>query len=151
MQPQNNRVIVWVKAQDPYQTVDERELGPDEYEYTEDIYPPEDDDGGFDLEGEREETDEKVKSKSAIFTPLGVIILDENTDMYKLFNFWIGHTNFGLTEDIQKVIEDVPGVEVLHTFTRYRMRVAFAKCFKANKVCHAIKAAIDKYLDTKDQ
>lgn len=147
----NKDIIVWMKASDPYKTVNENDLEEEHVEgFSQGILPPIEDDGHFDLEGERDLPEgNSPKSTSAIFTPLGVIILDENTDTYKLFNFWIGHTNFDLTKGIRAIIARIPGVEVLHVFTRYRMRVAIAKCFKANKVCSEIKKAIDKYLAEK--
>ena len=60
----------------------------------------------------------------------------------KIFNFWVGHTNFDITRNIQQVISSVTGVEILDVFTRYRFRIAVAKAFKDRNVMNDISKAI---------
>lgn len=64
-----------------------------------------------------------------ISTPMGIIPLNDNTASNKIFNFWIGHTNFDITHHIGRVIEDTEGVETLDIFTRYRFRISVGKAF----------------------
>lgn len=40
------------------------------------------------------------KSTRAIMTPLGLIPYNEHTASGKLFNFWMGHTNFNISPSI---------------------------------------------------
>ena len=64
-----------------------------------------------------------------IASPLGLIPYNEHTASSKIFNFWLGHTNFNITETIKTAIEECDGVEILDIFTRYRFRIAVGKCF----------------------
>jgi len=99
----------------------------------------------FDPFGEDEEThsleEEDIdmsmyqqKPVKAISTPMGIIPCTENTASGKIFNFWIGHTNFNITSIIAKTIEEIDGVETLDIFTRYRFRVGIGKAFNESKV-----------------
>jgi len=64
-----------------------------------------------------------------IASPLGLIPYNEHTASGKIFNFWLGHTNFNISLKIKDIIEHCDGVEILDVFTRYRFRVAIGKCF----------------------
>lgn len=74
------------------------------------------------------------KPMKAIATPMGIIPYTENTASSKIFNFWIGHTNFNITQNVSDVIEKTDGVETLDVFTRYRFRIAIGKSFDESKV-----------------
>lgn len=69
-----------------------------------------------------------------IMTPLGVIPMNEHTDPFIQFNFWTGHTTFGITHGLLREIAEVPGVEVVDiaSCTRYRFRVGIGKAFTYN-------------------
>jgi hypothetical protein len=73
-----------------------------------------------------------------IVGPSGVIPLRESNTPSEVFRFWIGHSNFKLSNsDIDK-IKDVNGVEAINVFTRHRFRVAIGKAFDEQLVMVAI-------------
>lgn len=74
------------------------------------------------------------KPLKAIATPMGIIPYTENTASGKIFNFWIGHTNFNISNDVVSTIENTEGVETLDVFTRYRFRIGIGKVFDESKV-----------------
>lgn len=69
-----------------------------------------------------------------IASPLGLIPYNEHTASSKIFNFWIGHTNFNISQKVKQNIELIDGVEILDIFTRYRFRIAIGKCFTDSEV-----------------
>lgn len=73
-----------------------------------------------------------------IATPMGIIPLTENTCSSKIFNFWLGHTNFNITRKVADIIEETDGVETLDIFTRYRFRISVGKAFKDSEVMRDI-------------
>jgi hypothetical protein len=83
-----------------------------------------------------------TKGVKFLFTQFGVIPVDEITNPNKVFNTWIGHTNFDLTKKIEQTIEEVKGVEVLDVLTRYRFRVAVGLMFKDKDVRLKIQDAV---------
>ncbi len=65
----------------------------------------------------------------AIVTSAGVIPICQPNNGSNIFNFWLMHSNFDLT---QKIIDDictVPGVETFDPQTRYRARVGIGQLF----------------------
>ena len=79
-------------------------------------------------------------------TSLGIIPLTEESRPGKVFNFWLGHTNFSITNKMVTIIDDIPGVETLSVFTRYRFRIGIAKLFKDREVLHCVNHRIAAYL-----
>jgi hypothetical protein len=98
------------------------------------------------IESDSDEDDLIIKSKitkiHAISTSMGIIPYNEHTDCTKIFNFWIGHTNFDITKNVSTSIEKIDGVETLDIFTRYRFRVAFGKAFNDRDVMNEINNTI---------
>jgi hypothetical protein len=101
------------------------------------------------------ETEEKlnkdlksIKSNSirVMATPMGIIPVTENTASSKIFNFWVGHTNFNISRKIAQIIEDTNGVETLDVFTRYRFRIAIGKVFTDSNVMKNINDNVYEYL-----
>lgn len=133
-------LIVWEKWVDPF--------GKDTEETKWTNYDHEDDD--HDSE-ELEEHLNKHQNNAikVIATPLGLIPYNEHTAASKIFNFWIGHTNFNISKQIKSILEEAEGVEILDIFTRYRFRIAIGKCFTDSDVMTAIKDKIYQALDTK--
>lgn len=74
------------------------------------------------------------KPLRAIATPMGLIPYTENTASSKIFNFWVGHSNFDLSTGLVNIIEDTEGTETLDIFSRYRFRIAIGKAFDDAKV-----------------
>ena len=79
---------------------------------------------------------------NAMITNMGVIPYNEYTDCTKIFNFWIGHTNFTITKFVSEILENIEGVETLDIFTRYRFRVSFGKAFNERTIISNINTII---------
>lgn len=83
-----------------------------------------------------------------IASPVGLIPYNEHTASSKIFNFWLGHTNFNISEKIKILIEECDGVEILDIFTRYRFRIAIGKCFNDSEIMSFINEKIYALLET---
>lgn len=133
-----NYLIVWEKWKDP--------LGFDE----EDIELDNDIDNEYDNGDENisQQINTKIKKiKCQILnTPFGLIPLNENTASGEIFNFWTGHTNFAITEEIANIIEDTEGVETLNIFTKYRFRIAIGKAFSDSVIMRCINNNVYLFL-----
>jgi hypothetical protein len=86
----------------------------------------------------------------AINTPMGIIPYAEQTASGKIFNFWVGHTNFNITEPVASIIEHCAGTECLDVFTRYRFRVGIGKLFTERDVMADINNRVLAYLESKE-
>jgi hypothetical protein len=132
-----SNLIVWQKWFDPFgedDTVDHDKLPDDHYDKE-------------DLDGEYVDEMESVKQPlRAIATPMGLIPYTENTASGKIFNFWVGHTNFNINSQIVNIIDQIDGVETLDIFTRYRFRIAIGKVFDDARVMKEINDQIYEYL-----
>lgn len=127
--------IIWEKWVDPYG------------ENLDDIEWP-----GFDKENiltdspNDEESVDKEYTKpikiNAMITSMGIIPYNEHTDCSKIFNFWIGHTNFTINKFVADLLEGVDGVETLDIFTRYRFRISFGKAFNERSIIDNINNII---------
>lgn len=82
------------------------------------------------------------KPIKVIASPLGLIPYNEYTASSKIFNFWIGHTNFNISSTVSNIIEETAGVEILDIFTRYRFRIAIGKCFEDSEVMNTINTHV---------
>lgn len=134
----NKPVIIWEKWKDP--------LGFEEENFDSlDGQIPNDYD---DIEDERENIKAKKLRCHLISTPFGMIPVNENTASTSIFNFWSGHTNFGITQIISNIIEDTDGVETLNVFTKYRFRIAIGKAFNDSVVMRKINHNVYQYLKT---
>jgi hypothetical protein len=143
---EETKIILWQKWVNPY------EPPIDEGKQLSDISEEElDDSAHWDSYSEdfEEENEDDPKhnllfhpSTKAMFTPMGMIPLHEKTACTKIFKFWIGHTNFNITQNVASIIEKVDGVEILDIFTRYRFRIAIGKAFKDRNVMQNIQQAV---------
>lgn len=138
----SKNVIVWQKWVDPFgQEEDETEFDPYVGEYF-------DAEEGLDDEDEKElPTDKEImkmnkKAVRVIATPMGIIPVNDNTLSGKLFNFWMGHTNFNITPTVAELIEKTNGVETLDIFTRYRFRISVGKAFDDSEVMRNINTIV---------
>lgn len=138
--------IVWQKWMDPFGSDDEDALIPEDNE------PHFLDDEAI---GQDQKYEDKIDNKHKEFkthavrvmaTPMGIIPITENTASSKIFNFWIGHTNFNITKKVAQIIEDTPGVEALDIFTRYRFRIAIGKVFVDSSVMRDINENVYEHL-----
>ncbi len=96
---------------------------------------------GF-LDTSAEEAETHGQTGPSIVGPMGVIPLHESNLPSKIYNFWMGHTNFDITHEIAHQISLVEGVESLDIFTRYRFRLGIGKIFAEDEVKKAIKREI---------
>jgi len=145
--------IVWEKWQDPFKP----EYSPthetpndfvDQAEFFDDINNNQ---GNTTSEFEpdiEDDTQPQVKKFKALVTPFGIIPYDSAHGIDNIFNFWIGHTNFDITQPICSVIEQTPGVETLDIFTRYRFRIGIGKLFLSGSVLSDVTNRTMEFLDT---
>jgi hypothetical protein len=128
-----NRKIIWEKWEDPFIFPELKEQETTDSDYSE-------------YESEYEDQEEEIEAIEndaiILYSSMGVIPYNEKTPSSKIFNFWIGHTNFDITNSVQELISAVTGVEILDVFTRYRFRIAVAKAFKDRNVMNDISTAI---------
>jgi hypothetical protein len=110
------------------------------------FYTEEDEEEGEHIDAVGEEEFYKRPTK-VIMTPMGIIPYTENTASNKIFNFWVGHTNFNLNLHVCRLIEDAEGVETLDVFTRYRFRIGVGKLFDDKSVMRDINETVYSFLD----
>jgi hypothetical protein len=91
----------------------------------------------------------KSEKNNVLITSMGIIPYNEHTDCCKIFNFWIGHTNFNLSNRVIETLQQIEGVETLDIFTRYRFRVSFGKAFIDREVMNHINNQISLLLNNK--
>lgn len=141
--------IIWEKWMDPFgQDGDEAKWT----DYNNDLDMFHYSGGGGDDENESDEKHiVKIPSNPirVIASPLGLIPYNEHTASSKIFNFWLGHANFNISEKIKSIIENNDGVEILDIFTRYRFRIAIGKCFDDADVMSSISKKIYEKLTNK--
>ena len=100
-------LIVWQKWFDPF--------GEDDMDSLESHSIEDDEDDDIDEDGYMTDSPSN-KPIRAIATPMGLIPYNENTASSKIFNFWVGHTNFSITQEIGTILESLDGVETLDIF-----------------------------------
>lgn len=122
--------VAWVKWVDPLipeEMAEEFEEDFDGYELTRQSFS----DGG-----------ERIKKPhytgAFIYGPLGIVPLQHHNLPSKLYNFWMGHTNFNISSSVADTIEKTEGVETLKVFTRYRFWISIGKCFNQEEVKNEI-------------
>ena len=146
---ENTNRIVWQKWFDPFgeddieaiEAIEENNFDSEETE----VYNGEETE--FDNDLDQEEQTFYKRPTRVVVTPMGMIPYTDNTASSKIFNFWVGHTNFDLTPVIVKKIELIEGVETLDVFTRYIFRVGIGKLFDSAFVMSSIAENIYYYLD----
>jgi hypothetical protein len=138
------RTIIWKKWIDPFDPEDGLDNTEDEEDESED---EEDEthtyrDSYEEMERKHEGGQSKPKhgrpAGPVLVGPMGVIPINENNQPSKVFNFWMGHTNFDIGEEEKDIIEATPGVETLDIFTRYRIRLSVGLAFDEEEVLDEI-------------
>lgn len=131
-------LIVWQKWFDPFGDDDDIEKSIDV-----------ENEGNDSFENDLEVFDDPLIKKplKAIATPMGLIPYTENTASSKIFNFWVGHTNFSISLKIADIIESIDGVETFDLFTRYRFRIGIGKAFDCSRVMKHINDNVYTYLE----
>jgi len=159
----SNYKVVWEKWRDPFGDEELHEVMQDDQQYYEEKFIEENLGEYMEQvsEEEAEKIEEEVEAESreppfqpppikAINTPMGIIPYAEQTASGKIFNFWIGHTNFNITDPIKSIIENCAGTETLDIFTRYRFRIAIGKLFTERDVMADINNRILSYLESRE-
>lgn len=140
-------LIIWEKWVDPFgKDTDESKWT----DYNNDLlyFHQDNNDDDSDLEDEQQPSIKIPNNPiKVIASPLGLIPYNEHTASSKIFNFWLGHTNFNISVKIKNLIENIDGVEILDIFTRYRFRIAIGKCFEDSDVMDTINKTIINYYD----
>lgn len=127
----DENLIIWQKWFDPFGEDDsESKSSIDSLRHNEEEDENEDEEDNFDNANHLY----SKKPLRAIATPMGLIPYTENTASSKIFNFWVGHSNFDLSARVVNIIEDTEGTETLDVFSRYRFRIAIGKAFDDAKV-----------------
>ena len=108
----------WIKFQDPFFPNTNKDNIDDEDCFDNDNDNLED---GFD--------EPHKGNMRVVVTPMGAIPLTEQSSPNKVFNLWVAHTNFNITPEVAKIVENTEGVETLDIFSRYRMRIGIGKMF----------------------
>ncbi len=142
------KFIIWQKYVVPFSSENEVEFpGFDGYkpqEEEDEQIPYEDTDIRIvDMDEMMEESFNKRQAKRMLFTPFGVIPLTDFNNLSKIFDFWVGHTNFNITQKVIHIISRIDGVESLDPMTRYRFRISVGKAYNSAEV----KAEIQDKLD----
>jgi|688.fasta_scaffold92331_5 hypothetical protein len=145
----NNNMIIWEKWRDPFGEND------DDINLDNNIENFIDDNSEYNPYDENEKDSQELLDKNKILakqirviaTPMGVIPVNDNTASGKIFNFWIGHTNFSITKGVFNVIEQNDGVETLDIFTRYRFRIGIGKAFNSTEVKQNIQESVYDYIE----
>lgn len=145
--------IVWEKWQDPFKpdyspTHETPNDFVDQAEFFDDINNNHDNTTSEFESDIEDDTQPQVRKFKALVTPFGIIPYDSAHGIDNIFNFWIGHTNFDITQPICSVIEQTPGVETLDIFTRYRFRIGIGKLFLSGSVLSNVTNRTMEFLDT---
>lgn len=139
MNNKEENLIRWEKWFDPFGSDQEELIDKEDMSLDEEHDNEEEEQQGIKLFNR-----EQIKVMS---TPMGIIPINEHTASSKIFNFWVGHTNFNVTKNIAQIIEETDGVETLDIFTRYRFRIAVGKAFIDSVVMREINKRTYEYLD----
>lgn len=136
--------IGWSKTTDPLKTIDS--IIEEQKLYSLEDIPSEE---SWEDETDQDEDEDEIvpgKNINVLLTSMGGMVLDSSNNLYKLFNFWNGDTNFDITEEICNIIETVPGVEILNIFSRYRFRIAIGRLFDSGLVKAEIQKNVFAYI-----
>lgn len=148
-------IIVWQKWTDPFggdDVIENNILASFLQDLDEESLLEEDEYEGEEYEEDQPMESHMVSGKKSLpirvmATPMGIIPVTENTASGKIFNFWIGHTNFNISKRVSDIIEETEGVETLDVFTRYRFRIGVGKAFSDSEVMRDINVQLYKVLD----
>lgn len=132
-------LIIWEKWRDPFgeKNDDDLDLDIDSEEFDDNTY--------------NEIESEEVIAAKVLLTPMGLIPYNDNTASSKIFNFWLGHTNFDITQSVFDILDSANGIETLDVFTRYRFRIGIGKAFDDRKIMRKLNDKIYSHLNEQNQ
>lgn len=83
-----------------------------------------------------------------VHTPLGVYPVESNFKPSDRWDCWMGHTNFGITLEMQDVLRSkIDGIEALRILGRYTFFIGIAKCFEFKNVREDIDSKLCVYTE----
>lgn len=127
----DKKIIKWMKWVDPMNRAEDEE----ENEFVEENI--------YEQETEYDKAQEIKFSKQIVLTTIfGAVPLHSNNKIEKFFNFYVGHTNFKITQQIKTVIDDWDGIETLDIFSPYRFRVSIGLAFDTKEVLKGLTEAL---------
>lgn len=94
-----------------------------------------------DIEDYEDEIVDDKKKYALPFLPLNNQIMDD-LSMLTSFDCWIGHTNFDLTPAIKNTLDNIPGIELLKIYSRYRFFIGIGKMFDFAEVRKLIEDSL---------
>jgi hypothetical protein len=99
-----------------------------------------------DLDPDSEFQNGRDPSFKALPTPFGLLTITNHILASTRFDFWMLHTNFPITHELEYRIKQVPGVETINVLTRYRCRFGFpvSGLFDVRDIKHNIENTILK-------
>lgn len=143
---ENKPMVVWEKWIDPFGRDTDEAKWTDYNNNIDDLNEILPESNDLDEDSHKHLVNNPIK---VIASPLGLIPYNEHTASSKIFNFWLGHTNFNISNEIKDLIERSHGVEILDIFTRYRFRIAIGKCFVDSEVMNEINQKMYDFLGYK--
>jgi hypothetical protein len=88
----------------------------------------------------------KLDDAKAIVTPMGPVPFSPANCPSNTFNFWLGHSNFRITNKIAEMISQQNGIESVDIFSPHRIRIGVGKLFKPCDVMTNICQCVGKYI-----
>lgn len=85
-------------------------------------------------------SDELQINKSVIQTPINIIL-----NRTIAGNFWFGDANFDIDTVHYNIINNVPGVDIIHSWSPYQFIIGIGKAFDYKKVLKNIELAVGCY------
>ena len=134
--------IYWEKWMDAFEATEEESPAPNS----------EEEEGYVDIDPELDEGYEEVEQfvpVKGVMTPYGMLPITDDTLASRKFKFWVGHSNFRLTEDYYNVIGPTEGVETLDILTPYRFRIGVGKMFVDRTVMISVRDKMVAHVGTK--
>lgn len=92
-------------------------------------------------DNEYEDTEEGDGKIQIPLFPLSNQIINDAA-LLSTFDCWIGHTNFDLTHRIKNTLDEIPGIEMLKIFSRYRFFIGIGQMFNFKNVRNDIEKAL---------
>ena len=146
--PPSGHDVYWEKWMDAFEEVQEEPSG----------FPLENEEESYtEGEGEYQDSPEYADGHEGaipvrgVMTPYGMMPLTDDTLASKKFKFWVGHSNFRLTEDYYGVIGPIEGVETLDILTPYRFRIGVGKMFVDRNVMVDVRNKMVDHVGLKDE
>lgn len=96
---------------------------------------------GADSVDEEELIDEENAISSKTMIPLSPQLM-EDISMLSMYDCWIGHTTFDITNETKNILDATTGVEILKVLSRYRFFVGVGKMFDFKNVRKTIEENI---------